>query len=106
LETEALRQRRELEVRSEAWERGWSESADCLRDYLARVDAVLRPYDPLLSAKGAPEEVSARLTRAQREALDLHAVEEAVTWLRRSWPPPSDTVEALFALWELGLAGC
>jgi hypothetical protein len=106
LESEALRQRRELEARSEAWDRGWSESADCLRDYLARVGAVLRPYDPLLSARAAPEEVSARLTRAQREALDLHAAEEAVAWLRRNWASPGDTVEALFALWELGLAGC
>ena len=76
------------------------------KELLARVNALLRPYDPLRSARAAPEEVSARLTRAQREALGLQAAEEAITWLQGSWPPPGDTVEALFALWELGLADC
>jgi hypothetical protein len=54
-------------------------------------------------ADSAPEELSARLTRGQREALDLQDAEEAVAWLRRNWPMPSDNVEALFALWEMGL---
>jgi hypothetical protein len=58
-------------------------------------------YDPLLAAAATPKEVTARLTRAQREALDPEAAGEAVTWLRQNWPAPAELVEARFALWEL-----
>jgi hypothetical protein len=48
--------------------------------------------------------VAVRLTRAQREALDLPAAAEAMAWLERNWPAPGEKVEAVFALWELGLS--
>jgi serine/threonine protein kinase len=103
LETEALRQWRELEAGFDVWDKGWTGTVNRLRSSLAKIDALLRPYDPLLSASSAPEEISARLTRVQREALDLQDVEEALAWLRQNWPMPSDKVQALFALWEMGL---
>jgi hypothetical protein len=103
LEAAALRQWRELEARFDAWDQDWAGAVNRLRGSLAKIHALLQPYDPLLSADSAPEEVSARLTRGQREALDLQDAEEAVVWLRRNWPTPSDNVEALFALWEMGL---
>jgi hypothetical protein len=59
-------------------------------------------YGPLL-ADPVPEEVSVRLTRAEREALDQWGAEESVVWLEQHWPAPSERVEAIFALWELGL---
>jgi hypothetical protein len=43
------------------------------------------------------------LTRGQREAIDLKGAQEATGWLRRNWPAPGAQVEALFALWELGV---
>jgi serine/threonine protein kinase len=103
LEADALRQRQELEAACDDWHRGWSRAADRLHNWLAGLDGLLKSYEPLLSVRSAPDEVSARLTRAQREAFDLSGAEEAVAWLQRSWPPPGETVEAVFALWELGL---
>jgi hypothetical protein len=103
LEAEALRQRRELEASFDAWDQGWARAVSHLRSSLAKINTLLQPYDPLLSANPAPEEVSARLTRVQREALDLKGAEEAIAWLERNWPAPSEKVEATFALWELGL---
>jgi serine/threonine protein kinase len=103
LEAEALRQRQELEASFDEWDQGWARAVSHLRGCLAKINTLLQPYDPLLMANPAPDEVSARLTRVQREALDLRDAEEAITWLQRSWPAPSEMVESLFALWELGL---
>src|SRR5262249_33055205 len=103
LEADALGQRQELEAASDAWDQAWSRAAHRLHTWLTRLDAILDNYAALLSAEPVPEEVSVRLTRAQREALDLGGAEEAVAWLHRSWPPPSEAVEALFALWDWGL---
>jgi serine/threonine protein kinase len=105
LETEALQQRQELEERCHAWDQDWSETINRLRNFLAQVNALLHAYQPLLSAKQAPEEISVRLTRAQREALVLRVAEEAIAWLRQNWPAPGEQREAVFALWELGMTG-
>jgi hypothetical protein len=43
-----------------------------------------------------------RLTRARRQTLGLETADDVVAWLERNWPAPCDTVEATFALWELG----
>jgi hypothetical protein len=102
LEAEALRQRQNLESAYDAWDRAWSRSVNRLSDWLTEVDTLLEKYKPLLSVHAVPEEVSVRLTRAQRELLDLSGAEEAVVWLQRNWPPPGEAVEAVFALWELG----
>jgi hypothetical protein len=74
-----------------------------LRDYLDRLEAILHVFDSLSCAKGAPDEITTRLTRAQREGLETRTAEEAVEWLRENWPAPSERVEAFFALRELGL---
>lgn len=103
LEAEALRQWRDLEAGFKVWDQGWAGTVDCLRSSLARVNALLGPYDPLLSGNAAPDEISVRLTRIQRETLDLQDAEEALAWLRQNWPMPSDNIEALFALWDMGL---
>jgi hypothetical protein len=103
LEADALRQRRQLETDYDVWDRGWSQAADRLRDWLTKIDSLLKSYEPLMLAGTAPEEVSVRLTRPQREELDASGAEEAVAWLQGNWPSPSETVEAVFALWELGL---
>jgi hypothetical protein len=103
LEAAALRQRHDLQASDERWDRSWSGAVERLRDWLREVDALLEQYGALLSARDAAEEVSVRLTRAQREALDPGGAEEAVAWLEGSWPAPSETVEAVFALWELGM---
>jgi serine/threonine protein kinase len=103
LETEAIRQRQELQNRCHQWDEGWSKAAGDLRQCLYRIASVLQAYEPLHLSRTAPEEVSARLTRAQREALDLQAADQAASWLKESWPRPSDRVEAVFALWELGV---
>jgi hypothetical protein len=102
LEGEALRQRQELEAGDEEWDQSWGQAVDRLRDWLTRIDTLMDSYDPLLAAP-VPDEVSVRLTRAEREALDLGGAEEAVGWLEQHWPAPSERVEAMFALWELGL---
>jgi hypothetical protein len=102
MEGDALRQRQELEARDEEWDEGWARADGRLRDWLAKTNALLEGYASLL-AEDAPEEVSARLSRAQREALDLPGAEEAVAWLEQNWPAPGESAEAVFALWELGL---
>jgi hypothetical protein len=103
LEADAVRQRHDLEASYEAWDRDWSGAVERLGDWLAEVNTLLGPYEPLLSADPLTEEVSARLTRVQREALDQNGAEEAVAWLQENWPAPGEQVEAVFALWELGL---
>jgi serine/threonine protein kinase len=105
LEAEALRQRQNLEAGYRAWDQAWSRSVNRLSQWLTEVDTLLEKYQPLLSVDAVPEEVSVRLTRAQRELLDLSGAEEAVVWLQRNWPPPGETVEAVFALWGLGSDG-
>jgi hypothetical protein len=102
LEADALRQRREAEAACGSWDQGWSGAEGRLRGCLARVREILHTYDTLLAAGAAPKEVTARLTRARREALGLEAAEEAVAWLEHNWPAPGDGVEAVFALWGLG----
>jgi hypothetical protein len=102
LEADALRQREEAEAASDSWDRDWSGAEDRLRECLARVRAILRTYDAQLAAGTAPQEVTVRLTRAQRQALGLDITEEVVGWLHQDWPAPGDRVEAVFALWELG----
>jgi hypothetical protein len=49
------------------------------------------------------DEVMVRLTRSQREALDLQAVEETAGWVGENWPAPGERVETVFALGELGV---
>jgi hypothetical protein len=102
LEADALRQRQELAAAAAAWDQTWSRTVARLGDWLTQIDALLDSYQPLL-ADPLPEEVSVRLTRAQREALDGCGAEEAVGWVERNWPAPGEAVEAVFALWELGL---
>jgi hypothetical protein len=104
LESDALRQQRDLEAASDAWDQGWTEAADRLRDWLAKMNALLSSYEQLLSTNPFVEEVSARLTRMQREAVEPTVCGEAVLWFERNWPSPSEKVEAVFALLELGLA--
>jgi hypothetical protein len=84
------------------WDGHWARAADRLRTFSSRVSAVVAPYDPLLASRPAVEEISVRLTRAQRESLDLAVADEAVGWIGDNWPPPGEKVEAVFALWELG----
>jgi Protein kinase domain len=102
LEAEALRQRQNVESRCASWDQGWRDAIGRLRVCLGRLDALLRAFDSSFTARAAPDEVTIRLTRAQREALDAQAAEEAADWLRENWPAPGDRVEAVFALWELG----
>jgi serine/threonine protein kinase len=104
LEAEALRQRYEVDAHCDAWDRAWSEAAWQLRQCLTRITNLLHAYEPLLTMQAPLDEVSARLTRAQREALDLRTAENAMAWLEQHWPPPSDVVEAILALWELGVS--
>jgi hypothetical protein len=104
LESDALRQRRDIEAASDVWDQGWSEAVDRLRNWLAKTSTLLSNYDPLISANPSVEEVSARLTRTQRETMEPTIGGEAVNWIQRNWPAPSEKVEAAFALSELGLA--
>jgi hypothetical protein len=104
LESDALCQRRDLEAASDAWDQGWTEAVDRLSDWLAKTNALLSSYGQLLSAKSVVEEVNARLTRIQREAMEPTVCGEATLWLERNWPSPSEKLEAVFALLELGLA--
>jgi hypothetical protein len=41
--------------------------------------------------------------RTRPESLDLPAAEEVAAWLGDNWPPSGDRVEAVAALWELGV---
>jgi serine/threonine protein kinase len=103
LEADALYQRQQVEECCAVWLQGWESALRQLRACLRQIRAVLGRYDPLLSGGVLSEEVTLRLTRAQREAIDLRAAEAAALWLQRNWPAPSERVEALFALWELGV---
>jgi serine/threonine protein kinase len=103
LEAQALQQWQEIEGQSALWVQGWTEAVGRLRVYLDRLEAILHVFDSLSCAKGAPDEITTRLTRAQREGLETRTAEEAVEWLRENWPAPSERVEAFFALRELGL---
>jgi hypothetical protein len=103
LETEAARQRQDVQERCVNWDEGWSEAAHHLRQCLNQITTILMAYEPLLLSRAAPEEFSVRLTRAQRDALDLRAADRAAGWLKENWPRPSDRVEAVFALWQLGV---
>jgi len=103
LEVEATRQRQDVQERCARWDEGWSEAARALRQYLNQITSILMAYEPLLLSRAAPEEFSVRLTRARREALDLRAADRAAGWLQENWPRPSDRVEAVFALWQLGV---
>jgi serine/threonine protein kinase len=103
LEIEAGRQRRDLQDRCATWDEGWSEATDNLHRFLNQITSVLHGYEPLLSSAKTPEEVSVRLTRAQRESLDLQSADQVARWFKENWPRPSDRVEAVFALWELGV---
>src|SRR5262249_13618816 len=104
LEPTALRQQMEIEKQCSAWDQSWADVASRLNQCLHPVRSILRSYDSLLSSPAAPEEVTIRLTRTQRESLDLHAAKDAARWLEANWPPPSDRLEAVFALWELGVS--
>jgi hypothetical protein len=103
LEADALHQRQQVEECCAVWLHGWELALRQLRDCLTKIRAVLGRYDPLLSGGVLSEEVTLRLTRAQREAIDLRAVGVAAQWLQQNWPAPSERVEALLALWELGV---
>jgi hypothetical protein len=102
LEGDALRQRQELKAGDEDWDWSWGKAVGRLRDWLTRIGTLMDGYGPVLATPG-PEEVTVRLTRAEREALEPGGAEEAVVWLERHWPAPSERGEAIFALWELGL---
>jgi hypothetical protein len=104
LEAAALRQRQEVEAACTSWDLEWERASRRLRGFVDRVGDVLDAFDLAFAAKTAPEEVTIRLARTRREALDLPAAEAAAAWLRDNWPPPGDRVEAVFALWELGVA--
>jgi hypothetical protein len=104
LEAEALRQRHEVEACCAMWDQGWAIALGQLRNCLTQIRAILGCYDRLLSAGASLEEVSARLTRAQRDALELGDAETAAAWIRQNWPSPGERLEALFALSELGVA--
>ena len=103
LETAAVRHREQIEAASADWYQGWAIAVGRWRACLMQTQAVLRLYEPLFSADPAAEEVSVRLSRAQREAIDLPAAEAAAAWLRQNRPSPSETAEATFGLWELGV---
>jgi serine/threonine protein kinase len=103
LEADAIDQRQQLEACCAEWLQGWELALRQLRDCLTQIRSVLGRYNPLLSGDALSEEVTLRLPRAQREAIDLRAAEAAALWLQGNWPAPSERVEALFALWELGV---
>src|SRR5262249_6462234 len=98
LEAEALRLRQDVELLGAAWDRGWTDAVGRLRAYLGRLEAVLRVFDSLFTTRGVPDEVTARLTRAQREELETRSAEESAQWLRDNWPAPAERGEAAFAL--------
>jgi serine/threonine protein kinase len=104
LEADALRQRRQVDDDSTSWEQEATQALQQLRRGMGRINEVFRFFDGPLAARPAPEEVVVRLTRKQREMLDFKAAAEAITWLDQNWPAPGEKVEAIFALWELGLS--
>jgi hypothetical protein len=103
LEAAALRQREQVEDCGAVWAQGWEVARRQLGDCLSQIRAVLVRYDGLLARGAATEEVALRLTRAQRERIDLAAARAALAWLHQNWPAPSERLEALFALWDLGV---
>jgi hypothetical protein len=103
LEAEALRQRHQMEDACAEWHKEWKAVQRDLRACQTGIQEALRPYAPLLSPEDPPEEVSARLTRTQRQAIDLESALAAADWLRHNWPAPSERLEALYAMWELGM---
>jgi hypothetical protein len=105
LEAASVGQRCQIETQCASWDRNWDDALRRLRDCLASVESILGTYDTRLRADREAEEVVLRLGRDRREALDLKTMSEAATWLRQHWPAPGERVEALFALWDLGLAG-
>jgi hypothetical protein len=104
LEADALRQRQDIEARCGFWDQDCSWAVGRLRRCLTETTTLLHAYDSLLAGGSASDEVTVRLSRAQREALDLRAAQEAAAWVRENWPAPGDRVEAVLALRELGLA--
>jgi serine/threonine protein kinase len=102
LEADAIKQWELVDACCRSWEEGWDNALGGLRDGLTQISVILHSYAPLLAGEGAAEEVTIRQRRSQREALDLQAIESAVAWLQENWPAPSERVEALYALWELG----
>jgi hypothetical protein len=98
LEADALKQREAVGAALTAWERGWSEAERRLRTFLDQLGAVLEHFDRPTPGR---EEVTARLTRAQRGGLGLQAAEDSLAWIQGNWPAPGERVEARFALWEL-----
>jgi hypothetical protein len=104
VEADALRQRERVSEEAAAWYQGWTTAARYLRDFWAGTRAVLQAVDAKLAADPGAEEISIRLSRTQRNALDPQAARDAATWLQQHWPAPSERVEALFALWDLGIS--
>jgi hypothetical protein len=102
LEAAALEQYHKVEALGRVWDQEWSRALVRLHDSLGQVRAALRAYDARFGEEHDVEEIVVRLTRQQREAIDLKAVDEAAGWLRHNWPAPGERLEALFALWELG----
>jgi hypothetical protein len=103
LECDAIGQREQVEAACTEWQEEWKPIHQNLRSCQTAIQAALRPYATLLSSNGVPEEVSARLTRAQRQTIDLDSALAAANWLRQNWPAPSERLEALFALWDVGM---
>jgi serine/threonine protein kinase len=103
LETDAIRQRQQVETECVEWNKGWKAAQRDLRACLSGIQGVLGSYAPLLSPQGGPEEIAARITRAQRQAINLESARAAANWLRENWPAPSERLEALYAMWELGM---
>jgi hypothetical protein len=104
LEAAAVSQRRQIEAACAAWDEQWEDTLYGVKDCLTQTRAILGAYDALLLADRTAEEVVVRLTRTLREAMELKASGRAAGWLRQNWPAPGERVEALFALWELGMS--
>jgi hypothetical protein len=104
LEADAIRQRQQVEAECAAWDKGWAVALGQLGDCLTQIHAVLSRYDPLLAGDTASEELTVRLTRVQRQAIDLALAQTAAAWVQENWPGPIDRVEALLALWQFGIA--
>jgi serine/threonine protein kinase len=103
LEGDALRQRHELEAACALWDQNWLDVQARLRQFLTDLGTTLRRYDPHLTPGPAAQELTFRLPRAERHALDVERAQEDLGWLRANWPAPSERAESLFAHWELEL---
>jgi hypothetical protein len=104
LEADAIRQRQQVEAECAAWDKGWTVALGQLRDCLTQIQAVLSRYDQLPAGETASEELTVRLIRVQRQAIDLPLAQAAAAWVQENWPGPIDRVEALLALWQFGIA--